>query len=267
MAHTVIAQLSVGTVTQEKLGWKAAVALRRGSGELHALAMTDYQWLASYTGKFTVQDDSGKRFKARWEFAPTRPSERSASITGWALVDGKAGRLHICAHTPCQAMWPDSYYTMMPKPTHARLVPVEAAMDVGPAKEVTMSLPDASTACAPPAKEAPAPETKACSVADSPSALPESSPCVTPAAAGGDRHTRGGGGGASYPRWLALHHLYHHLYHHQLYQHHRNEQRCLEDKSLRPSHSRRNSLLPMVRSKNGVASGAQRNPLQRIILT
>ena len=31
----------------EKLGWKSAEALRRGSGELHALVMTDYKWLAS----------------------------------------------------------------------------------------------------------------------------------------------------------------------------------------------------------------------------
>ena len=174
------------------LKWKSAEALRRGSGELHALVMTDYKWLASYRGEFTVQDDSGKRFKARWAWEPTIPCKRYAGIIGWAIMDGKKERLHICAHTPCLAMWPDSHYIMMPKPTHARLVPVEAAMDVGPAKEVTMSLPDASTACAPPAKEAPAPETKACSVADSPSALPESSPCVTPAVAGGERHTRGG---------------------------------------------------------------------------
>ena len=199
VAHTVIAQLSVGTVAQEKLGWKAAVALRRGSGELHALVMTDYKWLASYRGEFTVQDDSGKRCKARWAFEPTIPCKRFFGITGWAWIDGKHGRLHICAHTPCLAMWPDSHYIMMPEPTHARLVPVEAAMDVGPAKEVTMSLPDASTACAPPAKEAPAPETKACSVADSPSALPESSPCVTPAVAGGSV-TPAVAGGASCPR-------------------------------------------------------------------
>ena len=29
------------------LKWKSAEALRRGSGELHALVMTDYKWLAS----------------------------------------------------------------------------------------------------------------------------------------------------------------------------------------------------------------------------
>ena len=85
-------------------GWKSAEALRRGSGELHALVMTDNKWLVTYPGEFTVRDDSGKRFKARWAWEPTIPCKRNAGIIGWAIMDGKKERLHICAHTPCKAM-------------------------------------------------------------------------------------------------------------------------------------------------------------------
>ena len=87
-------------------------------------AMAEYVTLATYKAAFTLKDaDDGEFFNARWDFSPelTRPTKTHGGISGWAKVNDKLIRLHVCAQSPCAARWPVFTYFPNPVPRHGRL--------------------------------------------------------------------------------------------------------------------------------------------------
>ena len=86
--------------------------------------MVDYETVLHHRDDFWViedRDTSGLPIRVRWRWAPTQPTKRAQGITGWADINGKLGRLHVCANTPCGAKWAPSVYGVLPAPMHGRL--------------------------------------------------------------------------------------------------------------------------------------------------
>ena len=75
---------------------------------------------------FQLVGKDGVPFTVRWQWSPTIPTKRRSGITGWAIVDGNLGRVHVCAHNPCIAEYLPSKYGILPVPRHGR-VPASAS--------------------------------------------------------------------------------------------------------------------------------------------
>ena len=71
-------------------------------------------------GEFSVEDQEGQSFNVKWRWSPTQPSTRPGGITGWADRNGDVVLIHVCANSPCTAVYPASKYGHMPVPTHVR---------------------------------------------------------------------------------------------------------------------------------------------------
>ena len=105
-----------------------------------------------YASEFTLYG-SGGPFRVRWLWSPSVPTLRAAGVTGWAEVHGETVRVHVCAHTPCQANHSPSKYGVLPPPRHGRLAPgavAEPASQTSPAaalpprQPAAEAVPDAS---------------------------------------------------------------------------------------------------------------------------
>ena len=86
-----------------------------------------YETLAAYRAEFSLVDLAGVPFSARWEWEPSRPARRTTGISGWARVNGERIRVHVCAQSPCTAMFAASKYGALPVPRHGRLIPPAVA--------------------------------------------------------------------------------------------------------------------------------------------
>ena len=103
--------------------------------------------VCSYKDEFTVQDDAGVIFKVRWELSPSIPTANKSGANGWATRDGvSATRLHVCANTPCSAVYPASKYGDRPPPKHARLVAPAPLAAAESATHVALPTPAAGSA-------------------------------------------------------------------------------------------------------------------------
>ena len=90
---------------------------------------------------FVIQADE-VALRIRWHRAWHRVVANPNGVTGWAtLVDcyppQKAPvalqtplRVHLCKHSPCQAMFPDNKYTMFGPPMHGRLLTTRPPADL-----------------------------------------------------------------------------------------------------------------------------------------
>ena len=79
-----------------------------------------------------IEGEDRGTYSFDWHYAWNRPNKTKLGTTGWATIRSstndryKAGttyRVHLCAHTPCQAMWPASKYTEFGPPLHLQLIP------------------------------------------------------------------------------------------------------------------------------------------------
>ena len=72
---------------------------------------------------FTGRDDNGCVHDFRWHRSWSRVTRSASGVTGWATVVRSGGpatdengapiRVHLCAHSPCDARWPPGKYGMM----------------------------------------------------------------------------------------------------------------------------------------------------------
>ena len=87
--------------------------------------MAEYAKLETYNDPFTLEDaGTGELFNVQWDRGGWhgRPTKTKYGITGWAWINGKLTRAHVCAHKPCQACWSPAAYGDFPAPRHGRLV-------------------------------------------------------------------------------------------------------------------------------------------------
>ena len=134
--------------------------------------------LERYTGDFQLEGEDGVSFTVRWQFEPTKPSKNKNGITGWAQVDGKLTRVHVCFHSPCRADHKYvSKYGNLPVPKHGR-VPGSASSAVAETQRSAVAESTATAAMVAPdnakaAVAAPTPSGSAATGADtSEQALP-----------------------------------------------------------------------------------------------
>ena len=84
-----------------------------------------YLELLSYEGEFLVLDDDKNQVVAKFlrrPDAPTNPARRDTGTSGWALLDGKHARLHVCGQYPCRGRYPAASYSPYPEPVHGQFV-------------------------------------------------------------------------------------------------------------------------------------------------
>ena len=85
--------------------------------------------ISTSPAEFQLTDCSGDHFTARWEWGDEIPRKTKYGVTGWARVDGKLIRLHVCSFNPCAAIWTASKSGSNPVPRHGRLTAPAAAAE------------------------------------------------------------------------------------------------------------------------------------------
>ena len=105
-----------------------------------------------FADSFRLVGSDGAVFTVKWLWTPSRPTRNDNGVTGWADHNGNLIRVHVCAHNPCNAVYPPSKYGNLPAPKHGRLLLEPPPSAPPPETEPLASQPPA---IAEPAPEAP----------------------------------------------------------------------------------------------------------------
>ena len=94
----------------------------------------------------------GGRYEVQWHHAWRRVTKNENGTTGFATIlqsssearpIGAVCRIHLCAHNPCMARWPDSKYGIVGPPMHLQPVFSAVAQSSAPPAVAEPSAPPA----------------------------------------------------------------------------------------------------------------------------